>query len=86
VPHVGADSTEIDAEILLLTLELWAELTFVWPQMIAKSFDKPCGPRVWIEQIKGFFNIGRVDIPHLTFNGGIFRGFSKLRERACFKD
>jgi len=66
------DSTEINAEILLLTLELWAELTFAWPQMITKSFDKPCGPTVWIEQIEGLFNIGRVDIPHGTFNGGLF--------------
>jgi len=72
VPHVGVDSTEINAEILLLTLGLWAELTFAWPQMIAKSFDKPCGPTVWIEQIEGLFNIGRVDIPHRTFNGGVF--------------
>ena len=55
-----------------MTLELWAELTFAWPQMIAKSFDKPCGPTVWIEQIEGLFNIGRVDIPQRTFNGGIF--------------
>jgi hypothetical protein len=72
VPHVGVDSTEIDAEILLLTLELWAELTFVWPQMIAQSFDKSCGPTVWIEQIKSLFNIGRVDTAERAFEHGIF--------------